>query len=270
MSGIQTTFQQEIQENQHWVFKYSVPLMSDRFLIILRIHNEVQIFRRTWFLFVPKNKLYVLEVALSESLSLVLGTTCLQAASWALLKLLLDGFNSPEEVCELDSSLDLQINTNGENLFLTCRILNEANNFLSSMIVGLKNMIIWCFIDSNFPIGSMSQAPYCTINHFLFYIPVKKSNSTLIWRGPFGMNIGFNKYFCLQMCGMVVLWRHDLLRRIKWKCHGTCDQLLEVEFIWEMIVWNKKVDYYFLLWHKGTESSRPLTRYLASGICVLF
>lgn len=150
--------------------------MSARYLIILRIHNEAQIFRRTWFLFVAQNKLNVLEVDLPESLSLVLGASSLQAAPWALLKLVLDGFNSPEEVCELDSSLDLQINTNGENLFLTYGILNEPNNFLSSMIVGLKDMIIWYFMVSNFPVRSLSQAPYWTINHFQFYVPVKRKN----------------------------------------------------------------------------------------------
>lgn len=85
--------------------------MSARFLIILRIHNEAQIFRRTWF--VPKNKLSVLEVELSGSLSLVLSATFLQAASWAVLKLVLCGFSSPEDVCELNSSVDLQINRNG-------------------------------------------------------------------------------------------------------------------------------------------------------------
>lgn len=142
--------------------------MNTRFLIIFRIHNEAQTFSRAWFLFVPPNKLNVLEVELSESLSLVLGATCLQAASWALLKLVLDGFNSPEEVCELDSSLDLQINTNGYNLFLTCRILNEPNHFLSSTIAGLKDMIIWCFMVSNFPVRSLSQAQYWTINHSYF------------------------------------------------------------------------------------------------------
>lgn len=117
-----------------------------------------------------------MEVELSESLSLVLGATRLQAASWALLKLVLNGFNSPGEVCELDSSLDLQINTNGDNLFLTCRILNEPNHFLSTMIAGLKDMIIWCFMVSNFPVRILSQAQYWTINHFLFYVPVKCKN----------------------------------------------------------------------------------------------
>lgn len=85
--------------------------MSTRFLIILRIRNEAQIFRRTWF--VPKNKLNVLEVELSGSLSLILSATFLQAASLAVLKLVLCGFSSPEDVYELNSSLDLQINRNG-------------------------------------------------------------------------------------------------------------------------------------------------------------
>lgn len=165
--------------------------MSASFLIILRIHNEAQIFRRTWFLFRPKNKRNVLEVELSESLSLVLGATCLQAASWALLKLVLDGFNSPEEGCERGSSLDLQINTNGENLFLTCGILNEPNHFLSSMTVGLKDMIIWCFMVSNFPVRSLSQAPYWTINYFLFYVPVKHENPAVYSYGeiPLGWTL---------------------------------------------------------------------------------
>lgn len=79
---------------------------------------------------------------LLESLSLILGAICLQAASQALLKWVLDGFNRPEEVCELDTSLDLQININGDNLFLTCGMLNESNNFLSGMIAGLKDKIV--------------------------------------------------------------------------------------------------------------------------------
>lgn len=48
-----------------------------------------------------QNKLNVLEVELSESLSLALGATDSQAASQALLKLVLESFNSLEEVCEL-------------------------------------------------------------------------------------------------------------------------------------------------------------------------
>lgn len=83
---------------------------------------------------------------------MVLGATCLQAASQALLKLVLDGVNRPEEVCELDSSLDLQINTNADNLFLTCRMLNELNHFLSGMIAGLKNIIVWCFMVFSSPV----------------------------------------------------------------------------------------------------------------------
>lgn len=118
----------------------------------------------------------MLEFEFSENLSLVLGATCLQAASWALLKLALVGFNSPGMVCEFDSSLDLQINTNGDNLFLTCGILNEANHFLSSMIARVKDVLIWCFMVSNFPVRSLLQAQYWTINHFLFYIPVKHKN----------------------------------------------------------------------------------------------
>lgn len=128
---------------------------------------------------------------LSESLSMVLGATCLQAASQALLKLVLDGFNRPEEVCELNSSLDLQINTNGDNLFLTCGMLNESNHFLSSMIAGPKDIIIWCFIVSNSAVRCLSQARYWTINCFLFCLPVKGRNPAVHSQGeiPLGWTL---------------------------------------------------------------------------------
>lgn len=162
-------------------------------------------FRRDWFLFVTWNKFSVLEVELSESLPLVLGATSLQAASQELLKLVLDGFNSPEEVCELDSSLDLKINTNGDNLFLTCRILNEPKHFLSSMIAGLKDMIIWCFMVSNFPVRSLSQAPCRTINDFLFYVPVKCKNPAVHQYGeiPLGWTLALTN---ISICKCVAWW----------------------------------------------------------------
>lgn len=105
--------------------------------------------------------------------------------------MVLDGFNRPEEVCELDSSLDLQINTNGDNLFLTCGMLNESNHFLSGMRAGLKDIIIWCFMVSNSPVRSLSQARYWTINYFLFYLPVKGKNPSVHSQGeiPLGWTL---------------------------------------------------------------------------------